>query len=290
MTIDNGRIVAAGMADSHAGHLLGLCNPMATLTRADARGNAVDWRPELTETQRLLWHLYSNHGRRAVEFAAGAKLYLLHAGDPVHGERHPLGLMQVTREEQIELADWNLRPWEKVAAAIRLVHGTAAHVLADGVTPAETHLAGRLRARGVDAAAYFHERATLGGVIFDVAHHGPNESSRWWLSGNNARYYLRDRMDRDGGAGKAPARVYVRGHYHTYVHERLERRINGRWHVADLVVLPSYCGFTDHARQVTQSAPEICNGMVLFELVGGDLAQVLPLLEYTDLRVEECLE
>jgi hypothetical protein len=284
------RLVIAAMADSHAGHRLGLCNPITRLVREGRDGDVEYWTPELTEWQRYLWQLYSADCKAAARLAGDDRLVLLHVGDATHGTKHPQGLMDVSADEQVDLAAWNLKPWQERARSIRLIHGTETHGLLDGLTPAETHVAARLRAQGVDARAVYHERCAIGQVILDVSHHGPNESSRWWLTGDNARRYLRDRMDRDGALGKPPARVYLRGHYHVFVPETMERRIWGKTYRSTLLVLPSYCGATSFSRRVTQSVPEIHNGLVLLEVADGELQRIVERVERTDLRTEESID
>jgi hypothetical protein len=40
---------------------------------------------------------------------------------------------------------------------------------------------------------------------------------------------------------------------------------------------------------VTQSEPELTNGMCVYEIVGGKVMNIHPFIEYTDLRLEETL-
>ena len=51
------RLVVA-LADTHAGHVLGLLNPETVLVRqVDEHGEYEEWTPEPTATQTLLWEL-----------------------------------------------------------------------------------------------------------------------------------------------------------------------------------------------------------------------------------------
>jgi hypothetical protein len=139
-----------------------------------------------------------------------------------------------------------------------------------------------------DASAIHHLRIDVGGVLFDVAHHGPGAGSREWLRGTVARYYLRSRALQDiNRLGIEPATVYLRFHHHVWLHESLEVYVNGEPRWVHLVVCPSYCGLNQYARQVTQSAPELTNGLVVFLVEDGRLLEVKPFIETRDLRARE---
>jgi len=134
-----------------------------------------------------------------------------------------------------------------------------------------------------------HSLVNIDGVEFDVAHHGPGAGIRQWTRGNQARYYLRSLMWQEFKAGNRPAKVYLRGHYHTFVHEVVSEQFCGETFVCHLIVLPSWCGMTEYARQATHSQYEVTNGMVAFEIVNGELVEVHPFYRTLDLRVKESL-
>jgi hypothetical protein len=213
----NRRIVAA-MADSHAGHQLGLLNPDTVLEREDDDGGIEEYFPESTKTQRKMWPVYQRHIANVMEFAGGDPVLLLHNGDATHGDRYPNGLMDIPPTDQIEVALFNFRPWlrHKNVKIVRFLSGTTAHVLVGSVRT-EARIASRLSEEfpGADIASAHHERIDVG-EVFDVTHHGPGKGSRDWLEGNVARFYLRDRVYRDRKLGKEPARVYLRAHYHVW--------------------------------------------------------------------------
>ena len=139
----------------------------------------------------------------------------------------------------------------------------------------------------VDIGVAHHSRYTIGGVIFDMAHHGPSSGSRWWLRGNTARYYLRDRMLDDMALGKRPADVYLRGHYHVNLWETLRVEWCGQLVESHIIVLPSWCGLGDYARKITRSEPTITNGLYAFECRGGAVTRIVPMVATLDLRTEE---
>ena len=212
-------------------------------------------------------------------------------GDPTHGTKYAQGLIaDVSRSDQRIIAATNLKPLIRLpnVRIARLFTGTAAHVWPGS---ADAKVAWKLQADypAKDIESVHHSRTKIDGVWFDAAHHGPHPGSRDWLKGNVALYYLRDRVYRDRRMGKVPARVYIRGHRHTWVPVTLNDRWMDEHGHHDLTVVPSYCGLTAFARQITQSEPELCNGMCVYEIIDGKLVDIHPLVTYTDLRLEETL-
>ena len=287
----NRRLIAA-LADTHAGHTLGLLNPDTVLVRQiDEHGQAEEWCPQLTSTQRFLFPLYLEHVNTLKEMAAGDEIIVFHAGDPTQGTKYKDGLIPgVDRTDQRRIAVANLMPLLSLpnVQTVRLFTSTPAHVWPGYMDARIAHtLQGLFPAKSVKSL--HHSRTRGGEEIFDTSHHGPHPGSRDWLRGNVAFYYLRDRVYRDRRMGKEPARVYIRGHRHTWIQMTLHDRWRLRHSQHDLTVVPSYCGLSLFGQQVTQSEPELVNGMCIYELVDGKLAEIHPLIEYTDLRLEETL-
>lgn len=282
------RRTAMFLSDTHGGHLLGLLNPATVLVKASDDGDAIEWSPSLNITQRRLWREFTDNIDQAVEFAAGDDLLAFHDGDATQGDAHNHTIPDTTREDQREIAFWNLLPILQIANVnkLRMLTGTEIHV----PESAEARIAWKLaKATGKDVRVYNHDRASIDGVVFDVAHHGPAPGSRDWLLGNVARLYLLDRIARDRRLGREPASVYVRGHYHHWVHVAVFEEWAGRQTEHHLVVLPSFCGLGEYARKATKSDPCLTTGMGLFEIVDGRLGAVKPVTQTWDLRTEEAL-
>lgn len=286
------RRLAAAIADTHAGHVLGLLNPDTVLVRQlDEHGEFEEWCPEPTATQRLLWPFYQEDIGQLANLADGDPIVLLHVGDPVHGTKYQQGLIaDVSRADQRRIAVSNLTPSIALpnVIAVRLYTGTAAHVW-PGYADARVAWALHQEFPRKDIQSVHHSRLMVGGEILDISHHGPHPGSRDWLRGNVARFYLRDRIYRDRRMGKEPARGYIRGHRHVWLKETMD----DRWADTDgdryLTVVPAYSGFTGFARQITQSEPELQCGMVVYEMEGGRLTEIHPFVHYEDLRLEETL-
>ena len=286
------RSIVAFLADTHAGHRKGLCNPDVELVAEidDLDTDEEFWTPELTATQQYLWQRYTEHREQLIELAGNDRIIAVHNGDLSQGDKHPHGLMKdVTREDQRVIAVANLLPLMESpnVTAGRVVSGTLAHEPEADAARVAARLA---RETGKDIRAFNHHRLRVDGVLFEVAHHGPFPGSRIWLEGNAALWHLRSRVLEDRRNGVEPARMYVYAHYHRYIRTpTLHETWEGREYAHDLIILPSYCGLTNYARKVTKSTPHLSNGMVAFEVVDGALARVIPIRDEVDLRSEESL-
>lgn len=286
------RRVVVGLADTHAGHGLGLLNPNTVLETEDDDGNGIEYSPEPTKTQEKMWAAYSEHIIKTMDFADGAPVVVLHNGDVTHGTKFPNGLMNITPTDQAIIAKFNLAPWlrYKNVTAMRLLSGTTAHVLVgDSRTEAKVALGLASEFPRADIRSAHHERLDFDGVLFDVAHHGPGIGGRDWLVGNIARYYLRSTVYQDRRLGKEPARVYFRAHFHAWVWETVREIYESRHGQADLIVVPSYCGMTPFGRQSTRSNPALAYGMVAWEIIKNELTRTEPFIITEDLRVCEKL-
>lgn len=281
------RKIVAHVTDKHGGHKLGLMNPDTLLFAQDELGNPVPWRPQPTPVQSYLWDIYETHVLKTLDLAGGCQVIFLDGGDQVQGVKYPQELVSTAQADQIIIAACNMAPWlafENVNP-VRLISGTEAHEMGEA---SATHLiTAQLAAKYPerDIQATHHGLYNVDGVEIDCSHHGPPPGRRVWLSGNEARYYLRDLMMRNILAGKRPPDVVLRGHYHAPVLETV--RVGE--YTSHLVVSPSYCWLGAHGRQATRSAPEIANGMTALEIEGGRLVDIHQFVETRDLRTKESL-
>ena len=277
------RVVIAVMADSHAGNRVGLLAPGTELTDPD--NTADTYIPNLSPYQEWLWEHYTEWMKTAREFAGNNTLEVWHNGDAMQGLKYPNQLMTTSVSDQVLIARKNLNAWKTYGVkTMRIITGTASHNFGEGA--GEVLLKSLLAADGLDTTLYHHALLTVHEVEFDVAHHGAGPGSREWLRGNVARIYTRDRMVADILVGKKPTACYLRAHYHTYVKEVVTM---GDYESV-MVISPSLCGLGEYARQVSQSVPVITNGIVLIEIIDGELARVKPLKATLDLRTKERID
>jgi len=277
------RCIVVAQADGHSGHRLGLCNPDTVIVRETDDGDWEEVDLERTQTQDMIWDIYLDGIGKVIDLAGGDDIIILNGGDVTHGTKYREGLMPITESEQIQVAVETMKPWlkHKNVKAIRFFSGTPAHVNMGYVTSEAKVAAMLANETNISVRALHHGRVRVLDKVLDVAHHGPGKGLRWWLDGNQARYYLRDRMAKDFSVGKRPADVYIRAHRHVWVHEVLDMALGSEVVLSHITVLPSLCGMDEHSRQVTYSEPTLMNGLCAFSVV--------PFVTITDLRVEETI-
>lgn len=282
----NRRVVLA-LADMHAGHRLGLLRPDVILVRDNDLGEAEEWSPELGETQKWLWDCYIEAIQSAVSLAGDDEIIVIHCGDATNGDIGT-NIFGLTRSDQRTIAAQNLLLVARLPQVkkVRLVTGTEVHVPDCAEAQIATVLSGKT---GKDIKAAHHSRATVDGVAFDLAHHGPHPGTRDWLKGNVALYYLKSAVYEARRAGQEPARVYLRAHYHDFVPVPYQEVWQDEIYHYDLCIVPSFCGMTRYARKVTRSVSQLTVGMVAFVVEDGRLGEIRPFLNRLDLRAEEVL-
>ena len=82
-----------------------------------------------------------------------------------------------------------------------------------------------------------------------------------------------------------------RGHFHEWVptitHREVAMKNDPVQYVSHFQFVPGYTGLNDHARKATQSQSYVTWGMILVEIVGGELAGIHPIASIHDTRVRE---
>ena len=273
--------------DTHAGHKLGLCNPDAVILNDDGESTG----PDLGTFQRYLWDLRTEYINKVVGLADGDEIIHLHGGDITQGQKYMQQLISTRIADQFAIADANMWPIYRLPNVERgrLISGTSSHIFGEGTSEIEVATRLQLRFPDKNIRPLAHSLIDIDGLELDVAHHGPGAGIRQWTRGNVARHYLRSKIWQDYKTrGKAPD-LYLRGHYHTFVWETLRIRWQGEWCEHHLIVLPSWCGMTEYARQSTKSEYEITNGLIALEVEGGELVNIHPLEKTLDLRTKESL-
>jgi hypothetical protein len=285
------RRIVACFADTHAGHKLGLMPPDTVLYDEDEEGNLVPYKPRLTATQKYLWRCYEDDLDNVSALAGGDPIILIHDGDITHGLKYPSQLVGTREADQYIIACGNMRRALQLPniTALRLMQGTASHTFGEGTAP--IIVARQLGAEysDIDIKCPAHVLLDVDGVVFDVSHHGPGPGSRSWLAGNILRYYTRSIMLDELADGEKPPDVVMRAHFHTLVIETVRLITKRGIYTTEAFVLPSYCGLSEHGRQVTRSTYRISCGLVAIEIVGGKIAGVHPFWRINDLRTREKL-
>jgi hypothetical protein len=285
------RAIIVVCADLHGGHKHGLLNPDTVLEETDENGNLIkEYHPQLTRIQKYLWGEYKKGVANVKELTGEDPLYVIINGDVTAGNKYAQLLVSDRIADQFIIAAYNCRPWYDLhPQAVRFLKGTGAHVFEQGTAEivVSTMLASEYPE--VSTRVLDHGLFTIAGLEVDISHHGPPPGSRKWLTGNEARYYLRSAMLDEITAGKVPPRIYLRGHYHESVEETLIVRGNGNRYKSTLVITPSFAFIDNHTLQTVRSPSRITHGMTVLEVVDGELLRVIPLEKTLDIRTHEKL-
>jgi hypothetical protein len=285
------RTILAICSDLHGGHRHGLLNPETLLDEIDEKGNVIEqYHPPLNKIQEYLWEKYTGWISEAFDYAKRDEVVFVLNGDLTAGNKYKQLLVSDRLADQIIIGEANAAPiYARKPKAVRLIKGTGAHVFDNG--SAEILIATLLKADypKISTRVYDHALMEIGGVDVDISHHGPPTGPREWLKGNEARYYLRSLMLQEIVAGNIPPRLIFRGHYHEYIEEVLKIKHNGEWYASTLVITPSLTFITDYARMVMRSPNRVTHGIVLAEIVDGELLRVVPMLKTVDIRSKESL-
>lgn len=246
---------------------------------------------KLNASQEFIWEAYLSHISKIQQAAAADEIIVIHNGDATQGSKHPELLMSNRPSDQILIARDNLAPWLELpnVKTMRIVIGTEAHNMGKGMSE---YLLAEILARQYpdkDIRAVYHDLIDIDGYLVDASHHGPNQSIRYWLNGNLARYYLQDLMLRALNAGSKPPDLVLRGHFHTWINEVVTIVYQNIEYTSRIIVTPSYCMISDYARQALKSLSGIQIGGTAIEIVGGAERKVHRLVETLDVRMRETL-
>lgn len=281
------RVIAVFLADTHGGHKLGLLKPGIELYDEDEAGNLTPYTPKLTATQQYIWRIYQQDINSVMDLAGGDPVFVFHVGDLTQGDTYPHQLVSTRMADQILIAAANMREWLAYdnVKAMRLVSGTGSHVFRE--RSSAVLVSEMIQTEGVEVQVIGHGLADVRGIKIDYAHHGPSIGIRRWTEGNQLRYYLKSLMLEEVTNGDLPPRLVFRAHFHELWRETVRLRLGDDWLVADIILLPSYCGMGEYGRQATRSKNVISNGLVAVEIKDGELAAIHNFERQVDLRTEE---
>jgi hypothetical protein len=283
------RTILAVCSDTHGGHRYGLLSPETLVDDIDEKGNKIgNHHPELNRIQKYLWGMYESQIKAIGEYAKGDDIVVVLNGDLTAGIKHPQMLVSDRIADQFAIGFANVMPWYGIKPrAVCLIKGTEAHNFNQGSS--ELVIAKLLQATFPDISTKVsdHSLISTAGIDVDVSHHGPFTGSRMWLKGNVARYYLQSAMLDEIAAGKTPPRLYLRAHYHEEIEETVIVKANGNRYKSTIVITPSFAFIDDHARQSARSPSRITHGMVMTEVVDGDILRTVPLTKTIDIRTRE---
>lgn len=317
------RTIAVFLADTHAGHRLGLMKPGITLYQEDKRANLTPWIPNLTATQHYLWECYQEDIQAVADLAQDDPIIVHHVGDLTQGKKYKHHLVSSRTADQLLIARSNLTPWLQLpnVRQLHLIVGTRSHIFSQATSPILVKEMLQPAFQDVPMRVIYHTRPTIDGVIVDAAHHGPSSGIREWTQGNQLRYYAKSLLMHDILRGKHPPALIIRAHFHRLWPETVRLRLSESLlpflrileagpdaydqlphllratdrntqlvHKADIVLLPSYCGMGEYGRQATGSSPTISNGLLAAEIVDGQLYKIHYFERELDIRSCEVIQ
>jgi hypothetical protein len=275
-----------GISDPHSGFVLGLTNPETTLPDGHGVEKPI---PELNESQKFVWDVYSNGLSETEKLAAGDPIHVFVMGDVTHGNKHISQQVSTRLSDQPIISSWALSPAMRLknVKSSRIFLGTASHSFGEGSSEILVTALLRERFPKINFRALYHGLESIDGFRIDAAHHGPHPGVRNWTKGNVARLALQSSMMSELDGGNVPPDMYIRGHYHDFI--RVWHGLNrmGSWYQSWMVIMPPLCLPGDWTIQATQSIPRVTAGIVSYEIVNGKLLDIYPFTETVDLRTHE---
>jgi hypothetical protein len=286
------RKIGLVLSDIHSGNELGLLSPGTFVDMEMPDGTIKKRELTLNPAQEYLndtleWVLQCTR-----HFAGEDEVVLIHNGDLTQGSDHGsvISPSQTVQEIIATRTLTRMLGGLPTCKTLRIIKGTDTHVFENGDSEAAV---GRFMAAAIpelDVKTIYHDLLTMNGVVVDLSHHGPPPGRRSWLTGNEARYYLRSMMMQELMEGKQPARLVVRSHYHEYTKETVSMWIKDREVQSTIVITPSMCLTDSYARKVVKSPYRFSCGGLIFETINGRLTEVQPLIKTFDIRTRDTIE
>lgn len=208
------KAVVAVVGDLHVNSTLGLCADHGVML--DDGGRYMPSKVQLWMWEK--WRDYIDAVESAVIAAGRPPLYVIFNGDLVDGDHHNTSQiisrnMEIQRRACFDVID----PLLKLEPANTfVVRGTEAHV--GGAAADEEAIAldiGSVPDPSRGSSSWYQLRAKLGGVTFDVTHHGSIGRLPWTI-GNILNRTAVEEVLRAAKQGDRPADVMIQNHNHIW--------------------------------------------------------------------------
>jgi hypothetical protein len=281
-----GYVLAIG--DTHTSHNLGLLNPATTITVEKPNGEFEEQEVTLNPYQDYLWYdIYIPALKEVKKITEGEKMVAIHGGDWGQGNKFTAQTKYLSEANQVTMAVDVMKPILDVPACVkaRFSAGTGAH---DFTEHSLTLLGVKFLQHEypqIDIKANYQGLADVCGLSIDYAHHGPGEGLRIYLNGNNVRFYLSDLMIRYLSKDKKTPKLVLRWH----VHGNQDEFFTLGNYKSRILVIPSMCGMSFHARKATRTKMSVTNGFALFEITDGVITNNWKFYRENDLSTKETL-
>lgn len=280
------RKIIAVIGDTHCGYS-GALMPPDVLLLDDTGPEPRTWTPPSTQIQRWEYGYYPDDVQWVFDLAGRNDVTMVGNGDLTAGTHFAGGLVSSRLADQYTIALAVLEPWYKHRNLKRvyLTEGTEVHEWNEGSAPIMigAELARRYPKVRTKTARHWLLKPESTDISLDIAHHGPGQSRRIHLSGDELRRYVRNIMIAEVAAGRKPPDVILRAHVHVPVGPE---PVTFAGHLCYGVVAPSYSGMSLYAQKRSQSTYQLTCGMTAVEVVDGRVLGVHTRWHTLDLRQE----
>lgn len=276
--------VVVSLFDRHAASKMAPINPA---TRLEDLSTGKAQRIGATAVSEMLWEPFGVEWPDEVRRIAGGRpIDIIDGGDPTQGNKHPEELYATSPAQQVEIARMQIDPWLRLPGvrSVLFTAGTGSHEFGEGAaTQSLAAIVSSMYTKIGKVRSAYHYLATIGGLPFDIAHHGPSAGRSEWTRDNGARSYARGIMIDDLLDGKRPPAAILRGHIHVPLTTLVDVRDNWSW----MCVNPSMQYPNDYARKAARSPARFTFGVTVFDIRGGEIhGRPIRLWKTVDTRTE----
>lgn len=250
------------IADIHAGFDKGLMLPGTKF-----ENDGIEYERALTPIQEKLATQFALDIMKSKEMIEDTPVSIFVDGDLTSGNRFRSELVSTRDDDQLVIAERIILALLCVGDVVSLtfIRGTGVHNFGEGSSEMSMCRMVRALRPGIVTSMVNGFDGYISGVKFNIAHHGPTPGTKITTQGNSARNYLRTLM-LDRLVKQLPVSdIVARAHYHGFAWETL--RVVGN--TSHILILPPYCGMSEHAQKVTRDMGEGEVGVVVILVEDG---------------------
>lgn len=283
------RVVYVALGDRHGGHRNGLTMPGTEIefSIGEEKESYILDDDNLSDWAKWLWYDVWMPGIvKLKDFAGTDAVIVADDGDMTHGAKFIGNDNSYSPhiDQQVQISKMALTPLRELPglSAFFLSYGTAAHDY--GSNSAARLVAEAIAPWGYDVISDYHVIWNHDGFRLDLAHKGPNSSSRPHLRLNSARTYGEDRIRKSLEFGKPYANLYQRGHFHRPVVANAAIEWADELHQTTVMITPPLCGPNGYARDAARSPETVTCGFYYYEVIDGRMGEIQAHLVTKDTR------
>ena len=200
--------IVAIVSDTHIGSTVGLCPPSVNL---DDGGTY-----SASPGQAWLWRSWKDFSARVKTIAGGAEITTIFNGDLVEADSKKRSHQTITRNKAdlTRIATETIAPLVDISTRAFFIRGTEAHVGKSAQYEEEIAADCSIAVKSSETVtSWWSLYADIGGVCFDISHHGRIGSLPWNRAAPLGQMAIRTLL---AYAGRRVPNVLVRSHNHRY--------------------------------------------------------------------------